>query len=246
MTRSIHLFNFIYIYIFVSSRVQHQYIVTYSTQKNRVVKRKNRTIMEMSRCLLVEKKVFVTSIRISQGETIILYIFKVSFNASFYDLICNVCSRVDYCLHAVPVQFFHVPAPFMGHYAEFLWFDMYIICFFKHYVVLLPFVLLRPVECMINADAFAWILSLLEQFSSSILEGIADYADLGLPLVSLSKGLELNTLRMMSQIIPHALRYPCQTFIAISGPSLALEMMHKLPTGYLQFGKFFHCRAWQL
>lgn len=68
------------------------------------------------------------------------------------------------------------------------------------------------------------------QFSSSFLEGIADYVDPGLPFISLSKGLELSTLRMMSQIIPKALKNPRQPFIALSGPSFALELMNKLPT----------------
>lgn len=38
---------------------------------------------------------------------------------------------------------------------------------------------------------------------------------------------------MMSQIIPQALRNPRQPFIALSGPSFALELMNKLPTGDL-------------
>ena len=71
------------------------------------------------------------------------------------------------------------------------------------------------------------------QFSSSFLEGIAEYVDPGLPFISLSKGLELNTLRMMSQIIPQALGNPCQPFVSLSGPSFALELMNKLPTGDL-------------
>lgn len=69
------------------------------------------------------------------------------------------------------------------------------------------------------------------QFSSSLLESIAVYVDPGLPFISLSKGLELNTLRMMSQIIPQALKNPRQPFIALSGPSFALELMNNLPTG---------------
>ncbi|XP_042513958.1 glycerol-3-phosphate dehydrogenase [NAD(+)] 2, chloroplastic isoform X2 [Macadamia integrifolia] len=68
------------------------------------------------------------------------------------------------------------------------------------------------------------------QFTSSFLEGIAQHVDPNLPFISLSKGLELNTLRMMSQIIPQALRNPRQPFIALSGPSFALELMRKLPT----------------
>lgn len=69
------------------------------------------------------------------------------------------------------------------------------------------------------------------QFSASFLESVAEYVDPGLPFISLSKGLELNTLRMMAQIIPHALRNPRQPFVALSGPSFALELMDKLPTG---------------
>ncbi|KAM7267691.1 hypothetical protein ACFE04_009857 [Oxalis oulophora] len=68
------------------------------------------------------------------------------------------------------------------------------------------------------------------QFSSAFLEGIADYVDPRLPFISLSKGLELNSLRMMSQIIPQALKNPRQPFIALSGPSFAFELMNKLPT----------------
>ncbi|KAF9670463.1 hypothetical protein SADUNF_Sadunf13G0071500 [Salix dunnii] len=75
------------------------------------------------------------------------------------------------------------------------------------------------------------------QFSSSFLEGIAEYVDPGLPFISLSKGLELNTLRMMSQIIPQALGNPCQPFVSLSGPSFALELMNKLPTAMVAASK---------
>ncbi|KAK7372908.1 hypothetical protein VNO80_06298 [Phaseolus coccineus] len=68
------------------------------------------------------------------------------------------------------------------------------------------------------------------QFSAFFLESVAEYVDPGLPFISLSKGLELNTLRMMAQIIPQALRNPRQPFVALSGPSFALELMDKLPT----------------
>ncbi|XP_021861590.1 glycerol-3-phosphate dehydrogenase [NAD(+)] 2, chloroplastic isoform X2 [Spinacia oleracea] len=68
------------------------------------------------------------------------------------------------------------------------------------------------------------------QFTASFLESIVDYVDPGLPFISLSKGLELNTLRMMSQIIPQALKNPRQPFVALSGPSFASELMNKLPT----------------
>ncbi|XP_027158880.1 glycerol-3-phosphate dehydrogenase [NAD(+)] 2, chloroplastic isoform X1 [Coffea eugenioides] len=75
------------------------------------------------------------------------------------------------------------------------------------------------------------------QFSSAFLEEIAAFVDPGLPFISLSKGLELNTLRMMSQIIPKALKNPRQPFIVLSGPSFALELMKKLPTAMVVASK---------
>lgn len=75
------------------------------------------------------------------------------------------------------------------------------------------------------------------QFSSSFLEEIAEYVDPGLPFISLSKGLELNTLRMMSQIIPKALRNPRQPVTVLSGPSFALEIMNGLPTAMVVASK---------
>uniref|UniRef100_UPI001CB88DED glycerol-3-phosphate dehydrogenase [NAD(+)] 2, chloroplastic n=1 Tax=Erigeron canadensis TaxID=72917 RepID=UPI001CB88DED len=75
------------------------------------------------------------------------------------------------------------------------------------------------------------------QFSSSFLEGVAEHVEPGLPFISLSKGLELNTLRMMSQIIPQTLRNSRQPFVALSGPSFALELMNKLPTAMVVASK---------
>ncbi|KAK9913867.1 hypothetical protein M0R45_037672 [Rubus argutus] len=75
------------------------------------------------------------------------------------------------------------------------------------------------------------------QFSALFLEGIAEYVYPDLPFISVSKGLELNTLRTMSQIIPQALKNPRQPFIALSGPSFALELMNKLPTAMVVASK---------
>ncbi|GAA0166409.1 dehydrogenase [Lithospermum erythrorhizon] len=75
------------------------------------------------------------------------------------------------------------------------------------------------------------------QFSSSFLGEMAEYVDPGLPFISLSKGLELNTLRTMSQIIPKALKNPRQPYVVLSGPSFALEMMNKLPTAMVVASK---------
>ncbi|KAJ3704499.1 hypothetical protein LUZ61_008204 [Rhynchospora tenuis] len=75
------------------------------------------------------------------------------------------------------------------------------------------------------------------QFSSSFLESISQHVDPKLPFISLSKGLELNTLRMMSQVIPKALRNPRQPFVVLSGPSFAVEFMDKLPTAMVVASK---------
>ncbi|EMS46262.1 Glycerol-3-phosphate dehydrogenase [NAD(P)+] [Triticum urartu] len=75
------------------------------------------------------------------------------------------------------------------------------------------------------------------QFSSSFLGSISTYVDPKLPFISLSKGLELNTLRTMSQIIPLALGNPRQPFIVLSGPSFAVELMEKLPTAMVVASK---------
>nr|GMD53017.1 glycerol-3-phosphate dehydrogenase [NAD(+)] 2, chloroplastic [Ipomoea batatas] len=75
------------------------------------------------------------------------------------------------------------------------------------------------------------------QFSSVFLEDIAMHVDPSLPFISLSKGLELNTLRTMSQIIPRALRSPRQPYVVLSGPSFALELMNTLPTAMVVASK---------
>ncbi|XP_077214192.1 NAD-dependent glycerol-3-phosphate dehydrogenase family protein isoform X1 [Tasmannia lanceolata] len=75
------------------------------------------------------------------------------------------------------------------------------------------------------------------QFSSSFLEDISQHVDPKMPFISLSKGLELNTLRTMSQIIPQALGNPGQPFITLSGPSFAVELMRKLPTAMVVASK---------
>ncbi|XP_010540094.1 PREDICTED: glycerol-3-phosphate dehydrogenase [NAD(+)] 2, chloroplastic isoform X2 [Tarenaya hassleriana] len=91
---------------------------------------------------------------------------------------------------------------------------------------------------MPNRHCLALIIASMPfQCSSSFLEGISDYIDPGLPFISLSKGLELNTLRMMSQIIPNALKNPRQPFVALSGPSFALELMNELPTAMVVASK---------
>lgn len=68
------------------------------------------------------------------------------------------------------------------------------------------------------------------QASSVFLRSIAEYVPAQLPILSVSKGLEISTLEMMSQLIPRALGNPRQPVAVISGPSFAIELMDKLPT----------------
>ncbi|XP_004146469.1 glycerol-3-phosphate dehydrogenase [NAD(+)] 2, chloroplastic isoform X1 [Cucumis sativus] len=101
-----------------------------------------------------------------------------------------------------------------------------------------------PINVIATTDAKAALLgadfcfhAVPVQFSSSFLESIAHHVDPHLPFISLSKGLELNSLRMMSQIVPQALSNPRQPFVALSGPSFASELMNKLPTAMVVASK---------
>ena len=104
-------------------------------------------------------------------------------------------------------------------------------CF--HAVPVQVFTFLVQALCVLQGFHPFWLCYFLWQFSSSFLEGISTHVDPKLPFISLSKGLELNTLRTMSKIIPRALGNQCQPFIVLSGPSFAVELMNKLPTGLL-------------
>ncbi|GLJ49575.1 hypothetical protein SUGI_1051470 [Cryptomeria japonica] len=75
------------------------------------------------------------------------------------------------------------------------------------------------------------------QFSAAVLKNISEHISPKLPFVSVSKGLELNSLRMMSQIIPQALGNPFQPVVILSGPSFAIELMEKLPTAMVAASK---------
>lgn len=143
----------------------------------------------------------------------------------------------DYCLHAVPVQVFQAVFVVLIFLVlkpviDFSFLSNLIVhsAHLLHRVITFVFVFNTRfnIMCVILFSLFFTM-----QFSATFLEGIAEHVDPGLPFISLSKGLELNTLRMMSQIIPQALNNPRQPFIALSGPSFALELMKKLPTGDL-------------
>ena len=80
------------------------------------------------------------------------------------------------------------------------------------------------------ADASYAVHAVPVQHSRAFLEGIRTVLPPTVPIVCVSKGLEVGTGCMMSELIPSALgrRQPA-TFI--SGPSFAREVMEGRPTG---------------
>lgn len=79
-------------------------------------------------------------------------------------------------------------------------------------------------------DAQYCVHAIPVQSSTAFLLAIAEHVPATLPFLSVSKGLELSTLEMMSQLIPRALNNPRQPVAVISGPSFAIELMDELPT----------------
>ncbi|KAK9908822.1 hypothetical protein WJX75_003354 [Coccomyxa subellipsoidea] len=74
------------------------------------------------------------------------------------------------------------------------------------------------------------------QHSRAFLKSIADVLPPDVPIISVSKGLEMGTGKMMSEVIPDALgrRQPAAF---LSGPSFAKEMMDLRPTGVVAASK---------
>ncbi|KAL3682526.1 hypothetical protein R1sor_000548 [Riccia sorocarpa] len=75
------------------------------------------------------------------------------------------------------------------------------------------------------------------QSSATFLRSISEYVPPTLPILSVSKGLELSTLEMMSQVIPRALGNPRQPVCVLSGPSFSVELMDELPTALVAASK---------
>lgn len=68
------------------------------------------------------------------------------------------------------------------------------------------------------------------QASRAFLRSIKDILPATVPIICVSKGLELGTGLMMSELIPNALERR-QPAVFISGPSFAKEVMEQRPTG---------------
>ncbi len=68
------------------------------------------------------------------------------------------------------------------------------------------------------------------QHSRAFLTDIKQYIDPSLPIISVSKGIEVTTGKVMSDLIPSALGRK-QPTVFLSGPSFAKEVMDERPTG---------------
>ena len=68
------------------------------------------------------------------------------------------------------------------------------------------------------------------QHSRKFLSSVKDIIDPKTPLLCLSKGLEVGSSLMMSEVIPEALERD-QPLCVLSGPTFAVELMQGLPTG---------------
>ena len=67
------------------------------------------------------------------------------------------------------------------------------------------------------------------QSSKTFLAGVKEYIDPETPLLCLSKGLEVGSCEMMSEVIPAGLGRD-QPLAVLSGPTFAVELMQGLPT----------------
>ncbi len=84
-----------------------------------------------------------------------------------------------------------------------------------------------PAAALAGADFI--IHAVPVQSSKAFLSGVKDHIDPATPLLCLSKGLEVGTCEMMSEVIPRGLGRD-QPLAVLSGPTFAVELMQGLPT----------------
>jgi glycerol-3-phosphate dehydrogenase (NAD+) len=84
-----------------------------------------------------------------------------------------------------------------------------------------------PAEALVGADFI--IHAVPVQSSKKFLAGVKDFIDPTTPILCLSKGLEVGSCEMMSQVIPNGLGR-AQPLAVLSGPTFAVELMQGLPT----------------
>lgn len=84
-----------------------------------------------------------------------------------------------------------------------------------------------PAEALADADIV--VLAVPSQTLRDNLLGWRDHLPEGAPLVSLMKGIELGTLKRMSEVIEDVTQVSPQQVVVVSGPNLAKEVAQKQP-----------------
>ena len=86
-----------------------------------------------------------------------------------------------------------------------------------------------PEECLRGAEFIVHAIPV--QSSFAFIREVARFIEPGVPVVSASKGICSETLRMMHEIIPAALERPDHPTAFVSGPTFARELMNGSPSG---------------
>ena len=84
-----------------------------------------------------------------------------------------------------------------------------------------------PADALEGCDLIVWAIPV--QASTSFVEKVKDHVPPRVPVVSVSKGLEVTSCRTMHEVLERALGED-QPLVALSGPSFAKEVMEGLPT----------------
>ncbi|CAJ1356614.1 unnamed protein product [Effrenium voratum] len=86
------------------------------------------------------------------------------------------------------------------------------------------------VEALVGCDVI--IHAVPVQASRQVLESVKELVPPGVPVVAVSKGIELGSRKLMCDVIPEALgRDPANSqVVVVSGPSFAKEIMDRRPT----------------
>ena len=128
----------------------------------------------------------------------------------------------QYAIHAVPVQ----------HSRKFL--ESIAVSIFPTWRMLLCFSLLSKVYLNVVAGPDSSMS--IPLFEPKLCVSLQDVLPPDVPIISVSKGLEVGSGKMMSELIPSALGRK-QPAAFLSGPSFAKEIMDLRPTGVVAASK---------
>ena len=99
-----------------------------------------------------------------------------------------------------------------------------------------------PEEALDGADYIVHAVPV--QSSTEFLKPLSRLVPKTVPILSVSKGLELGTTRTMQEVIPRALGNASQPVVCLSGPTFASEVMEELPTVIVAASKSLEL-AWE-